>query len=96
MLRLDELGRRLGGGISSLALRFVDNPEVKASRPFAAGDLRERGDDSVACEDLVHPCGPDTYYGSVTFESCDRWEQRWRVEGPRKCGDIVTTYERIL
>jgi len=76
-----------------IVLRFVD-PGAKTSRPFADGVLRGDGD-GCSCEGLVHPCGPDVYRGSIEFESPDVWRQRWRVDGPRKSGTIVTTYERV-
>ena len=74
-----------------LELRFVDDPAVAASRPFAASATWS---DATTCADLVHPCGPDVYEGTVDFGDGAAWRQVWRVDGPRKRGVVTTTYER--
>ena len=73
-----------------LELRFVDDPSVAASRPFADSSTWSGG----TCTSLVHPCGPDVYTGTVAFASPDRWRQEWRVTGPRKQGVIVSKFTR--
>ena len=35
-------------------------------------------------EQVVHPCGADTYTGLVHRESDNRWTVEWRVVGPAK------------
>lgn len=87
---------RVDDRLGMLELRFVDDEARAVSRPFATGELVERPDGTYACADLVHPCGPDTYYGEVEFQGDGRrWVERWRVEGPRKRGSIVARYDRV-
>jgi len=41
-----------------------------------------------------HWCTPDTYRGSLTFESSDAFLMTWQVQGPKKLGNIVGKYAR--
>ena len=41
-----------------------------------------------------HPCGPDIYHGRLAFETSDFFTVHWKVTGPRKEGNIVSSYVR--
>jgi hypothetical protein len=42
----------------------------------------------------AHPCGPDVYRGEMSCHSPDAFTLRWVVTGPRKDGDIVSSFSR--
>ena len=41
-----------------------------------------------------HPCGPDVYRGSMLFQGPDSFTMVWRVSGPRKLGEIHSSFRR--
>ena len=57
-------------------------------RPFHDLNL-SRGSDRVD-----HGCHPDCYAGLFVALSSTEWRCEWRVTGPRKDYDLVTTYTR--
>jgi hypothetical protein len=49
---------------------------------------------SSGSDTFVHGCAPDTYFGSWTVDSADRFRLTWDVEGPAKQLTIRSTYSR--
>ena len=43
-----------------------------------------------------HPCGPDIYHGRMLFETSDLFTVYWQVTGPRKEGNIISSYTREI
>jgi hypothetical protein len=93
----DECGRVSFGaheGPSHRALIFTRRPEGGVAVTFADGkpffelDLR-----AGHCEAL-HPCRADTYELAFELRSRDHLTERWRVRGPEKDYDAVTTWRR--
>lgn len=41
-----------------------------------------------------HPCARDLYTGRLCFESADRFELHWQVDGPTKSGEVRSTFVR--
>ena len=68
---------------ASVLLCFADG------RPFIDVDLREGH-----CT-RTHDCGEDRYEISMAAISHDLVEERWRVRGPQKDYDAVTTLRRV-
>jgi hypothetical protein len=68
---------------TSVLLRFGDG------RPFIEVDLT-----AGHCT-RVHDCGEDRYEITMAAVSHDLMEERWRVRGPEKDYDAVTTLRRI-
>jgi Family of unknown function (DUF6314) len=71
-------------------------PEMPCVAEVAFDDGRffHRADLSSGCDTFVHGCAPDTYYGSWTVESVDRFRLTWDVEGPAKQITITSIYSR--
>ena len=61
---------------------------------FDDGRFFHRADLSSGSDTFVHGCAPDTYYGSWTVVSPDRFRLTWDVEGPAKQITIRSTYSR--
>jgi Family of unknown function (DUF6314) len=61
---------------------------------FDDGEFFHRADLSSGSDTFVHGCAPDTYYGSWTVESADRFRLTWDVEGPAKQLTIRSSYSR--
>jgi hypothetical protein len=61
---------------------------------FADGKFFYRADLSTGSDTFVHGCAPDTYCGSWTVLSPDRFRLTWDVEGPAKRITIRSTYRR--
>lgn len=57
-------------------------------RPFHDLDL------STGQDRPCHPCPPDTYDGTFLALGPAAWRTEWKVTGPRKDYDLVTTYSR--
>jgi Family of unknown function (DUF6314) len=68
---------------ASVMLCFADG------RPFIDVDLR-----AGHCT-RIHDCGEDRYEISMAAISHDLMEERWRVRGPKKDYDAVTTLHRV-
>lgn len=64
------------------SVRFRDG------RAFYELDL-SRGQDHVR-----HVCGTDVYDGVFIALSSTAWQSEWKVSGPRKAYDLLTTYTR--
>ena len=69
-------------GDARATVRFRDG------RPFHSLDLRD-GQDHAR-----HDCGPDLYEGLFIALGPGAWRSEWKVIGPRKDYDRVTTYTR--
>jgi hypothetical protein len=95
-LRWAETGRmRFGGheGPAERRLSIVRGPdgwtvEFEDGRPFHPLDLA-----TGACA-VEHRCGDDLYAGEYRLLGPDALDVRWRVTGPRKDQEILTTYRR--
>jgi hypothetical protein len=61
---------------------------------FADGRFFHRTDLSSGSDTFVHGCAPDTYRGSWTVVSPNRFRLTWDVEGPAKRITIRSTYGR--
>jgi hypothetical protein len=61
---------------------------------FDDGRFFHRADLSSGSDTFVHGCAPDTYYGSWTVDSADRFRLTWDVEGPAKELTIRSIYSR--
>jgi Family of unknown function (DUF6314) len=61
---------------------------------FDDGKFFYRADLSSGSDAFVHGCAPDTYSGSWTVDSADRFRLTWDVEGPAKQITIRSTYSR--
>jgi hypothetical protein len=61
---------------------------------FDDGKFFYRADLSSGSDTFVHGCAPDTYSGSWTVDSADRFRLTWDVEGPAKQITIRSTYSR--
>ncbi len=61
---------------------------------FDDGRFFHRADLSSGSDTFVHGCAPDTYYGSWTVVSPDRFRLTWDVDGPAKQITIRSTYSR--
>jgi hypothetical protein len=77
--RLEYAAARDGGAVS---VRFADG------RPFVDLDL------GGGRWQAVHQCGADRYELTTVVRSHDVVEERWRVRGPAKDYDAVTTLTR--
>jgi hypothetical protein len=93
-----EVGElRLGAhcGEARRELRYVAQRDGTAlvlfadGRPFVPLDLRSRG------WQAHHPCGADSYEIAVEVRSAQEVVERWRVRGPAKDYDAVTTLRRL-
>lgn len=51
-------------------------------------------EDQTECE-FSHLCGSDTYSGTWRVLNADAFRWSWRIEGPRKDGEISSFYSRI-
>jgi hypothetical protein len=82
-----QAGRRL-----LLAVR----PDSLATADVAFDDGRffHCVDLSSGTDTFVHGCAPDTYVGSWTVESRDRFRVTWDVDGPAKAIAITSSYRR--
>lgn len=69
-------------GDARATVRFRDG------RPFYALDLRDGRDRAR------HDCDPDLYEGLFIALGPAGWRSEWKVTGPRKDYDLVTTYSR--
>ena len=69
----------------------------RADHPVELGshfiDLSFR-DDSAECS-FRHHCAPDVYTGTWRFVNADAFRWSWRINGPRKDGEITTYYTRL-
>ena len=61
---------------------------------FDDGRFFHRADLSSGSDTFVHGCAPDSYYGSWTVVSPDRFRLTWDVDGPAKQITIRSTYSR--
>jgi hypothetical protein len=61
---------------------------------FDDGRFFHRADLSSGADTFVHGCAPDTYRGSWTVDSADRFRLTWDVEGPAKQIRIRSVYSR--
>jgi hypothetical protein len=61
---------------------------------FDDGRFFHRADLSSGSDTFMHGCAPDTYSGSWTVDSADRFRLTWDVEGPAKQLTIRSTYCR--
>ncbi len=89
-----RIGAYRGPARRSLAYVRLDNGSVLLcfgdGRPFIDLDLS-----TGACQ-RVHDCGEDRYEIEVSVRSGDVIEERWRVQGPRKDYEAVTTLSRRI
>jgi hypothetical protein len=60
----------------------------REGRPFHELDL------STGQDRARHDCPPDIYDGVFLALGPDAWRTEWKVTGPRKDYDLVTTYNR--
>ncbi|HEY5049936.1 MAG TPA: DUF6314 family protein, partial [Acidothermaceae bacterium] len=58
------------------------------------GKFFYRADLSTGSDTFVHGCAPDSYCGSWSVDSADRFHLTWDVEGPAKQITIRSTYSR--
>jgi len=82
-----QAGRRLLLAVRPGALSVADVA-------FDDGRFFHRADLSSGSDTFVHGCAPDTYYGSWTVDSADRFRLTWDVDGPAKQITIRSTYSR--
>lgn len=61
---------------------------------FDDGSFFHRADLSTGSDSFVHGCAPDTYSGTWTVESADRFRLTWDVDGPAKQITIRSSYSR--
>jgi hypothetical protein len=61
---------------------------------FTDGKFFYRADLSSGSDTFLHGCAPDTYSGSWTVVSPDRFRLTWDVDGPAKRMTIRSTYSR--
>jgi hypothetical protein len=61
---------------------------------FDNGKFFHRADLSSGSDAFVHGCSPDTYAGTWTVDSADRFRLMWDVDGPAKQITIRSTYSR--
>ncbi len=61
---------------------------------FADGRLFHALDLAGGASRAFHPCGEDRYEGEYRILDQGAFEVRWRVRGPRKDQEIVSTYRR--
>ena len=61
---------------------------------FDDGRFFHRADLSSGSDAFVHGCAPDTYSGTWTVISPNRFQLTWDVEGPAKQLTIRSVYSR--
>jgi hypothetical protein len=61
---------------------------------FDDGRFFHRADLSSGSDTFVHGCAPDTYSGTWTVASPNRFQLTWDVEGPAKRMTIRSVYSR--
>jgi hypothetical protein len=61
---------------------------------FDDGRFFHRADLSSGSDTFVHGCAPDTYSGTWTVISANRFQVTWDVEGPAKQITIRSSYRR--
>jgi hypothetical protein len=61
---------------------------------FDDGRFFHCADLSSGSDTFVHGCAPDSYSGTWTVDSADRFRLTWDVEGPAKQITIRSTYSR--
>ncbi len=82
-----QAGRRLLLAVRPDALSTAD-VAFDDGRFFHCVDL------SSGADTFIHGCAPDTYVGSWTVESRDRFRLSWDVDGPAKAITIMSSYRR--
>jgi hypothetical protein len=87
-----RLGSHRGPASRSLLVRDLDDGTADVrfadGREFYRLDLR-----TGTCE-AAHPCRADSYYVTVTRLTADRYTETWRVAGPAKDYELISTYTR--
>jgi hypothetical protein len=87
-----RLGNHHGPASRSLLVRDLDDGTADVrfadGREFYRLDLR-----TGKCE-AAHPCRADHYHVTVTRLSADSYAETWRVAGPAKDYELVSTYTR--
>ena len=86
-----------------VSVYFIDDPYDDNEQMNAETILRRgrffhhiRFDETSHNEPVLspHPCGPDMYHGRLHFATSDLFTLHWKVTGPRKEGNIVSSYTR--
>ncbi len=87
-----RLGNHRGPATRSLLVRDLDDGTADVrfadGREFYRLDLR-----TGTCE-AAHPCRADQYQVTVTRLSADSYAETWRVAGPSKDYELISTYTR--
>ena len=84
---MQRAGRRLLVAVRHFMPCVVD-VAFDDGRFFHCADL------SSGSDTFVHGCAPDSYNGTWTIDSADRFRLTWDVEGPAKQITIRSTYTR--
>ncbi len=81
-------------GPASRSLLYRDMADGSADVRFADGREFYRLDLRSGTSSAAHPCRADQYLVTVTLLGPDSFTETWRVGGPDKDYELVTTYTR--
>ena len=87
------LGEHCGRAEQSYLYEFPEG-DGRASVRFRDGRAFYELDLSRGQDRVCHACHPDLYDGVFIALSSTTWQSEWKVTGPRKDYDLLTTYTR--
>lgn len=82
-------------GLATRVLEYVDSGNVELALNFADGRSFADLDLRTGSWTSPHLCGSDRYELETLVHSNQSMEERWRVTGPVKDYDAVTTFTRL-
>jgi hypothetical protein len=97
VLRFEEFGEMRLGDYHGPSSRLLDYVEADGRATIEFTDGRHFIDLDLADGESrdIHLCGLDRYEITTVARSADLIEERWRVVGPEKDYEAVTTLERV-
>jgi hypothetical protein len=87
------LGQHRGPAEQTYLFEFPES-DAQATVHFRDGHLFHSLDLRDGQDRARHECDPDFYEGLFIAISPTAWQSEWKVRGPRKDYDLVTTYTR--
>lgn len=90
-----ELAGPAGSGPASRRLTIEELADGRLRLFLADGSFFVDLDLRAGSSSAVHPCGDDCYEIETRPLGPERFEERWRVSGPEKSYEALTSYERL-